>query len=141
MAQRLGELTDTLLSAVKPLATGVYTPQHIAKALRHPAWDCSATRGIQMHLRPSRDIVLKSALLSEFSARVVLPTGHQRTSGIITSMIERLLRLRFPGPLVGHNPAIATGPGSLKDYYRRYKWGFSVSPDRLSNWLVHEKRA
>ncbi len=89
--------------------------------------------GIQMHLRPSRDIVLeKRSLEPEFSARVVLPTGTANVPVIIINFNDRTPTYSaydFQDLLFGHNPAIATGPGSLKDYYEEISYGaFSVSP-------------
>ncbi|MDD2202229.1 MAG: M6 family metalloprotease domain-containing protein [Firmicutes bacterium] len=89
--------------------------------------------GIQMHLRPSRDIVLeKRSFEPGISVRVVPPTGTANVPVIMINFNDRTptyFASDFQDLLFGHSPAIATGPGSLKDYYEEISYGaFSVSP-------------
>lgn len=89
--------------------------------------------GIQMHLRPSCDIVPgKRSLEPEVSAQVVPSAGTANVPAIMINFNDRTTTYSasdFQDLLFGHSPSIATGPGSLKDYYEEISYGaFSVSP-------------
>lgn len=88
---------------------------------------------VRLHVRPSREIMLQRRLCEpEVSARVVPSIGTANLPVILIEFSDRThtySTAQFEELLFGDHPAIATGPGSMKDYYNEVSYGaFSVSP-------------
>lgn len=94
---------------------------------------CLLRESMKMHVRPSREIALeRRSFEPEVSAQVVSSIGTAKVPVIMITFNDRLpsfSRNDFQDLLFGSRPAVATGPGSLKDYYEEISYrAFSVSP-------------
>ncbi len=88
---------------------------------------------MRLHVRPSREVMLqRRSCEPEVSAKVVPSIGTANLPVILIEFSDRshtYSTAQFEDLLFGDHPAIATGPGSMKDYYNEVSYGaFSVSP-------------
>ena len=102
-----------------------------------------AGEGIETGLRPSRDTAAKGRYSRGVSAAAtVQSTKTVNVPVILITFSDRTPTYSvadFQDLLFGHRPAIATGPGSMKDYYEEASYGkFSVSggPAGVKGWFT-----
>jgi len=102
-----------------------------------------AGEGIQVRLRPSRDTAAKGRYSRGVSAAAtVQSTETVNVPVILITFSDRTPTYsvaNFQDLLFGRRPAIATGPGSMKDYYEEVSYGkFSVSggPAGVQGWFA-----
>ena len=102
-----------------------------------------AGEGIQIRLRPALDIGAEARHHGGDSlSNVVPPTGTVNVPVILITFNDRTQTYSiadFQDLLFGDHPAIATGPGSMKDYYEEISYGrFSLSggPAGVQGWFT-----
>lgn len=100
------------------------------------------TAGVPLRARPAAQPLREQvrARRLEAAARVVPPTGTARVPVILVTFSDRnptYTPADFEALLFGDNPDIATGPGSMKDYFEEVSYGaFSVTsaPSGVRGW-------
>jgi len=94
------------------------------------------------YLRPSGIAVRQAAARRSAHFKVVPPTGTANVPVLLINFNDTAATntaAEFEDLLFGDNPAIAVGPGSMKDYYEEISYGnFTVSsgPSGVAGWFT-----